>query len=454
MASVRRYGLSGVCTATALTAGVSLTMGLSAAFAREPELPATTPAGITLVEVVRELNASEPKLLWVRPGDAEGRTLLIYDRDSARASHCVAACAREFRPLSAPPTAKARGDWSVVPRSDGGRQWAYQSHPLYTWVKESTPGEVATNVALNETASLKLAENPQRAGSLSPPPGWTVARFTPAASISLPDGMDARLVNAAQAVALVDVKGLTLYTFDGDAKRDGQACAARSCKFRWLPLPAPDLASGVGHFSIVPRADGSRQWAYKGRPLYEYIGDKLPGDAHGTGVDPRWRLAALTQDFRPPHVGVISLNGYGEVLSVNGRTLYGGYPFEKRWGGRNLRDSFAHSAYYKGKRLGPAACTDADCLKVWHPLLASDDAQSNGFWEPIVRPDGGKQWAYKGYALYTYAGDKGRGDHNGQATYDFSEPEGSYAEFKQAVFFATVAKAPGGAGIYWNIAHP
>lgn len=443
--------------ATLSTAGAALAPALGASPAARGAaagLAPTTPPGVTLVEVVRELNASEPKLLWVRPGDAVGRTLLVFDQDRPGRSRCLGACAREFPPLAAPAGARPSGDWTLLHRPDGSRQWAYQSHPLYTWVKERTPGEVATNVGLNETADAKLAENPQKAGSLLPPQGWRVARFTPAATLRLPDGIGVQLIDTAQVVGLVDHQGMTLYQFEGDARADGQGCTSAGCALVWQPLPAPSLARPEAPFSIVTRADGSRQWAYRGRPLYRFSGDQLPGDARGSGRDARWRVAALTRDFDPAAVSVTRLEGYGDVLTAAGRTLYGGFPFEKRWGGRNLRDNFSHSAYSKGKRLGALACTTQDCLSRWHPLPAPADARPCGFWEPILRPDGSKQWAYKGYALYTYVADKARGDHYGQATYDFHDPEGSYSSFRQALFLDEVAHAPGGAGIYWNVAHP
>lgn len=416
-------------------------------------VPPTTPQGITLVEVVRELPISQPEILWVRPGDVEGRTLLIFDQDAAGVSNCVAQCAVEFPPLVAERGAKATGDWSFVRRKDGIRQWAYQSHPLYIWSKEQVPGEVATNVGLTETANSKLAENPVVAGSLMPPAGWQVARFTPATSISVPDGIDVRLINSVQAVALTDVNGHTLYVFDGDVRHDNAACAASGCETRWLPIAAPELAAGVGDFSVVTRGDGSKQWAYKKRPLYANSGDELPGDAHGAGIDRKWSVAVLTQNFQPPKIGVTTFDGYGDALALNGMTLYGGYAFEKRWGGRNLRDTFTN-AYYKGKKLGGAACTTDRCLNTWRPLLAAANAQASGFWEPIRREDGSLQWAYKGYALYTYAGDKAPGEHNGQATYDFAKVEGDGFDFKRVAYLQEISKASGGVGVYWNIAKP
>ena len=36
--------------------------------------------------------------------------------------------------------ATASGDWSVVTRDDGSKQWAYKGKPLYTWVKDQKAG--------------------------------------------------------------------------------------------------------------------------------------------------------------------------------------------------------------------------------------------------------------------------------------------------------------------------
>ncbi len=51
------------------------------------------------------------------------------------------------------------------------------------------------------------------------------------------------------------------------------------------------------------------------------------------------------------------------------------------------------------------ACTD-----VWPPVYAADDAKPVGKWTIVSRPDGRKQWAYDGYALYTSSLDLKPGD--------------------------------------------
>ena len=248
--------------------------------------------------------------------------------------------------------------------------------------------------------------------------------------------------------------GFTLYAFDGDAADDDPGgCSGGGCETRWRPVAAPALALDVGDFSVASRADGSRQWAYRGRPLYRYRGDLLPGDAHGRDADPRWRLAVLTEVFRPSRVAVTALEGYGDALSHGGMTLYSGSAFQKYWGGRNLRDSFKN-AWHRGRRLGGDACADEDCLALWRPFPAPADARSTGFWEVIERGDGTRQWAYKGYALYTYADDEAPGQNRGQATYSFARPDGGPDDIERAVWLAELGDTYGGAGVYWNVAKP
>ena len=440
--------------AVMLAAAVFAASGPSSALAAEQSVaPPSVPSGVTLVEVVRELNASAAQLLWVRLGDAEGRTLLFQADGGPDGVTCIDECAAEFPPLLAPAGAESFADWSPVRLPDGRLQWAYRAHPLHTWSLEEEPGEVATNIGLAETANLKLAERGQQAGALLPPPEWRVARFEPARSIEVPAGIEARLVSSAQAVVLTDFEGFTLYTPDGVAGGGRRTCSGRGCETGWLPVPAPALALDVGQFSVVTRTDGSRQWAYQGRPLYRYRGDLLPGDAHGRAVDQRWSMAVLTENFRPPGVTVTALEGYGDALSRDGMTLYSGSAFEKYWGGRNLRDSFKN-AYDRGKRLGGDACANLGCLQEWRPFHASADARSTGFWEVITRGDGSRQWAYKGYAVYTYAGDEAPGQNRGQATYAFATLDGSPEEIERAVWLAELGQTYGGAGVYWNVAKP
>lgn len=73
--------------------------------------------------------------------DARGMTLYTFDRDTGEASNCTGQCAQNWPPLLAPTDAKPSGNWTIVTRQDGGKQWAYKGKPLYGWAKDGKPGD-------------------------------------------------------------------------------------------------------------------------------------------------------------------------------------------------------------------------------------------------------------------------------------------------------------------------
>ncbi|MGO9785592.1 MAG: hypothetical protein ACLPL5_02165 [Stellaceae bacterium] len=54
---------------------------------------------------------------------------------------------------------------------------------------------------------------------------------------------------------------------------------------------APAGAMPMGAWSIVTRDDGTKQWAYKGKPLYGWVKDEKPGETTGDGVNDVWHAA-------------------------------------------------------------------------------------------------------------------------------------------------------------------
>ena len=72
-----------------------------------------------------------------------GMTLYTFDRDAAGSgkSACNGPCAALWPALMVSGDAKATGDWSIVTRDDGARQWAYKGKALYLWSKDQKPGD-------------------------------------------------------------------------------------------------------------------------------------------------------------------------------------------------------------------------------------------------------------------------------------------------------------------------
>ena len=61
---------------------------------------------------------------------------------------------------------------------------------------------------------------------------------------------------------------------------------------------------------------------------------------------------------------------------------------------------------------GQSNCYDG-CAVKWPPFIAGKDAKAKQDFGVIDRNDGSKQWTYKDQPLYTWAGDKKKGDTNG-----------------------------------------
>ena len=72
-----------------------------------------------------------------------GMTLYIFDKDAAGSgkSVCNGPCATNWPPLAAAADATPAGDYSIVTRDDGAKQWAFKGKPLYYWTKDQKPGD-------------------------------------------------------------------------------------------------------------------------------------------------------------------------------------------------------------------------------------------------------------------------------------------------------------------------
>jgi predicted lipoprotein with Yx(FWY)xxD motif len=87
---------------------------------------------------------------------------------------------------------------------------------------------------------------------------------------------------------LTTPEGRTVYTFDEDTA--GASSCYGDCAEEWPPVSAADDAQPFGHMSVVTRTDGTRQWAYDGKPLYLYHDDDAPGDVEGDGEGGVWHV--------------------------------------------------------------------------------------------------------------------------------------------------------------------
>lgn len=90
---------------------------------------------------------------------------------------------------------------------------------------------------------------------------------------------------------LAGANGMTLYTFAND-KEPGKSACTGACAQTWPPFrPEANAPTPKAPLSIMTRDDGSKQYAYKGKPLYYYVNDEKPGNTKGHKFRGVWFVA-------------------------------------------------------------------------------------------------------------------------------------------------------------------
>lgn len=216
----------------------------------------------------------------------KGYSVYSSDADEHNKSNCYGKCLNDWNPVLAPQTAKPKGDWSVVERSPGIKQWAYRGKPLYTYVHEKRARAVTGS-------DIPGWHNVYTQRALPPPEEFTV--------------QDSRIGQV-----LADKNGKTIYLYQcNDDAMDQQTCDhpdapqvyrlaicgnfdPKVCQKTFPYVPAePGAKAASSLWTVVtidpntgkwakPGDPGAMSvWAYRNRPVYTYGDDLKPGDANG-----------------------------------------------------------------------------------------------------------------------------------------------------------------------------
>ena len=126
-------------------------------------------------------------------------------------------------------------------------------------------------------------------------PAGVVPMPTPTPGAPSPGSAPASQATIKGAAAWVTpTNNLTLYVWAGDSA--GMSNCTGNCAAAWPPFMAAAGATASGSFTIITRSDGSKQWAYKNAPLYNFSGDSAAGQANGDGSN---AFGALWSVARP-----------------------------------------------------------------------------------------------------------------------------------------------------------
>lgn len=74
--------------------------------------------------------------------DMDQMTLYTFDKDTDGVSNCAGDCAVKWPPLVVDGAMPMDEGYALITRADGSMQVAYHGQPLYTWFKDTKPGEM------------------------------------------------------------------------------------------------------------------------------------------------------------------------------------------------------------------------------------------------------------------------------------------------------------------------
>ena len=221
--------------------------------------------------------------------DAEGMTLYAFSGDlkQEKLSCQAAPCASPWIILTAPAVANAFGDFSVAVRPDGTRQWAHRGRPLYRYSGDVLPEDVNGNAIDNRWQAALVARYPM--------PAKVTIRATPAngKGFATAKGMMLYRYSFFQRVQSTDEARSGPYLTAVAQELGTRACTGECLKV-WRPLVASKGAQPSWHWTLLDREDGTKQWAYRGHPLYTFAEDKNPGDLNGLNV---WDTGITDKDL-------------------------------------------------------------------------------------------------------------------------------------------------------------
>lgn len=260
-------------------------------------LAIAAPAGVwgptSAQEAATTVKVAETPELGSFLTDAEGRTLYLWTVDlQAGVSNCYGPCV-DFWPLftaDEPLTLPdgVEGTLSIIERTDGTTQVAYNDIPLYYFAADTAPGDtngqwvgdswfvVAPGAQFGEATAKVLADT---AASPVTEATTLLIAHDPALGDYFTDG-----------------EGRTVYLFTKDAAIFSSACTG-DCLTNWPPVPAPSgrltlPPTAFGELAPMNGNDGAKQLAFNGIPLYYFAGDTEPGQINGQGVGGVWWIVA------------------------------------------------------------------------------------------------------------------------------------------------------------------
>jgi predicted lipoprotein with Yx(FWY)xxD motif len=211
---------------------------------------------------------------------------------------------------------------------------------------------------------------------------------------------------------LANSSGRTLYVLSTES--GAKVHCTGTCLTKWVPdlvakaVTHVSVGTGVkGVISFVTRSSTKKQVTYNSFPLYTDASDTGAAQEHGEAVvadGGTWYMVHATATTK----------GATEVKPLLQKANAGGYDGV-------LANAASRSLYVLSNESAGAVHCTGGCLTTWPPLLVTSATSSialgagvSGKIGFVTRSSTTKQVTFNGYPVYTYSGDTGANQTNGE----------------------------------------
>ena len=310
-------------------------------------------------------------------------------------------CIQHWPPVYAAADAQPVGNFTVLERTDGTKQWAYKEYALYTSHLDHKAGDTwggTRRIVGKDPVSAGAKRLPAKPAPMVPPKFKVIT-------------------NALGRMLLTDTD-YSVYSYDKDTATTSNCTG--TCAIDFDPLLASDTSVARGDWAVIERPGGRKQWTFRGKPLYRYLKDMKERAQDGSD-QPGWHNVFLQRTPNPPRGFQTVVTDGGKILAdPTGKTIYW-YSCSE-----DTLDTLVCDDVNSPQEYRLAACGAGDvnrCLTTFPYVIADKTAKSDstvwsikdidpktGHYVAAGTPGSLHVWAFRERPIYTFSGDKEPGD--------------------------------------------
>ena len=213
----------------------------------------------------------------------EGWSVYAYERDGRDKSNCYGSCLEGWVPVLAGEYARPVGEWTTFERAPGVKQWAFRHVPVYRFLGDA-------KIHSQDGSDMPGWRNVYMQTTPLPPAGFVMKDTIVGEALGAPNGSTVYKYictdDALDQLACDHPDAPQVYRLAICGGFDAERCqkvfpyvvAPAGAKNSGQLWTAMDIDPKTGKKAAANQPGALHVWAYRGRPVYTFAGEKHYGD--------------------------------------------------------------------------------------------------------------------------------------------------------------------------------